>query len=90
MRVLVKPKGTIVIEGEVVVGDPDGNEIIPPPTQRPGLVEVCGCGRSRARPFCDGSHKLDEGLGRLNTSGLVFGLLEVFGRRSERGCDTAV
>jgi CDGSH-type Zn-finger protein len=61
MRVIVKPKGTIVIEGEVVLCDPDGNEIVPPSTQRPGLVRLCGCGKSRARPFCDGSHKLDEG-----------------------------
>ncbi len=57
IRVTVKPKGTIVIEGQVTLRDPDGNEIIPPPTQRPGLVKLCGCGKSRIRPFCDGSHK---------------------------------
>jgi len=61
MRVTVKPKGTIVIEGEVFLCDPDGNEITPPSTQRPGLVKLCGCGKSRARPFCDGSHKRGEG-----------------------------
>ena len=60
IQVTVKPKGTIVIEGQVTLRDPDGNEIIPPSPQRPGLVKLCGCGKSRSRPFCDGSHKLGD------------------------------
>jgi CDGSH-type Zn-finger protein len=61
MRVTVKPKGTIVIEGEVVLCDSDRNEIVPPSSQRPGYVKLCGCGKSRVRPFCARSHKHGEG-----------------------------
>jgi CDGSH-type Zn-finger protein len=57
MEVIVKPKGPIVIEGPVTLRDPEGNEIVPPPKQRAGRIKLCGCGRSKIRPFCDGSHK---------------------------------
>jgi len=52
-----KKKGTLVIEGAIVVRDEDGNEIPQPPAKHPGIVKLCGCGRSAEKPFCDGSHK---------------------------------
>jgi len=50
-------KGTIVIEGAVTVRDEEGNEIPQPVAKHPGIVKFCGCGLSREKPFCDGSHK---------------------------------
>ncbi len=52
-----KKKGTLVIEGAIVVRDEDGNEIPQPPAKHPGIVKLCGCGKSGEKPFCDGSHK---------------------------------
>jgi CDGSH-type Zn-finger protein len=55
--ITVKPHGTIIVEGPVVVRNLDGVELTPPPFKQPGVVKFCGCGRSANRPFCDGSHK---------------------------------
>jgi CDGSH-type Zn-finger protein len=52
-----KPSGPIVVEGPVEVRDNNGDIIIPPPTKIPGQVKFCGCGLSKTKPFCDGSHK---------------------------------
>jgi CDGSH-type Zn-finger protein len=50
-------KGTLVIEGPVIVRDEAGNEIPQPVAKHPGIVKFCGCGLSKEKPFCDGSHK---------------------------------
>ena len=52
-----RQKGTIVIEGPVIVHDEQGNEVPLPPQKHPGVVKFCGCGLSKEKPFCDGSHK---------------------------------
>jgi len=57
LTVIYKKKGTLVIEGGIVVRDEDGNEIPQPPAKHPGIVKLCGCGKSAGKPFCDGSHK---------------------------------
>lgn len=57
LRITCKPLGSIVIPGPVVIQDIDGNELAPPEGKKPGIVKLCGCGRSGNRPFCDGSHK---------------------------------
>ena len=63
ITITVKPRGTIQVEGPVIVRDLDGNEIPQPPPKHPGIVKFCGCGRSGNKPFCDGSHKRqDTGL----------------------------
>ena len=46
--------GPLLVRGPVRVIDQDGNEI---ETGR-DPVALCRCGKSRMRPFCDGSHKL--------------------------------
>lgn len=55
--VVFKKKGTIVIEGAVVVRDEDGREVPVRVSKQPGVVKFCGCGKSEEKPFCDGSHK---------------------------------
>jgi CDGSH-type Zn-finger protein len=52
-----KPSGPLVIEGPVTILDNEGTPMEPPPAKHPGQVKLCGCGLSRTRPFCDGSHK---------------------------------
>ncbi|MFZ1996745.1 MAG: CDGSH iron-sulfur domain-containing protein [Solirubrobacteraceae bacterium] len=44
--------GPYVIRGTVVLRDQDGRPI---PTGR-RTIALCRCGKSRIRPFCDGTH----------------------------------
>ena len=46
--------GPLLVRGEFRMQDQDGNEIEP----RRETIALCRCGKSRTRPFCDGSHKL--------------------------------
>ncbi len=60
IEILVKPHGSIAVRGPVVVRDPDGNEIPRPTGKHPGITKFCGCGRSKNKPFCDGSHREEQ------------------------------
>ncbi len=53
----LRPAGPIVIEGPVVIRNNAGEVVEPPPSKIPGQIKLCGCGFSKNRPFCDGSHK---------------------------------
>ncbi len=57
VTITLKPAGPVVIEGPVVIRNNAGDIVEPPPTKIPGQVKLCGCGFSKNRPFCDGSHK---------------------------------
>ena len=46
--------GPYLVRGPFKLLDQDGNEI----ELRRGTVALCRCGKSRTRPFCDGTHKL--------------------------------
>jgi CDGSH-type Zn-finger protein len=46
--------GPLIVRGPVRLEDMHGEEIV---VER-GTVALCRCGRSRIRPFCDGTHKL--------------------------------
>jgi CDGSH-type Zn-finger protein len=46
--------GPLLVRGPFRLLDQDGNEI---EVDR-GTVALCRCGKSRLRPFCDGSHKI--------------------------------
>lgn len=48
------PDGPYLVRGDFVVQDQDGNEM--PLGRR--TVALCRCGKSRLRPFCDGTHRL--------------------------------
>ena len=45
--------GPYLLRGDFKLVDQQGNEIDP----RRKIVALCRCGRSRMRPFCDGTHK---------------------------------
>jgi CDGSH-type Zn-finger protein len=46
--------GPLIVRGPVRLLTPDGQEI----PRSPATIALCRCGKSRARPFCDGTHKL--------------------------------
>ena len=46
--------GPLLVRGPFRLEDQDGNPI---DTGR-AAIALCRCGKSRQRPFCDGSHKL--------------------------------
>jgi len=45
--------GPYLIRGDFTILDQDGEEI----ERRRETVALCRCGRSQAKPFCDGTHK---------------------------------
>jgi CDGSH-type Zn-finger protein len=46
--------GPLLVRGPFELVDQDGNAI----PHRGETIALCRCGRSRIRPFCDGSHQL--------------------------------
>jgi CDGSH-type Zn-finger protein len=55
-RAVITPyrDGPLLVRGPFTLQDMHGEEI----EVRRETVALCRCGRSRMRPFCDGSHKL--------------------------------
>lgn len=45
--------GPYLIRGPFTLVDQEGNEI----EVKRKVIALCRCGRSRTRPFCDGTHK---------------------------------
>jgi CDGSH-type Zn-finger protein len=54
LRITPYRDGPLLIRGPFRLVDQDGNEI----ETGGGTVALCRCGKSRARPFCDGTHNL--------------------------------
>ena len=50
-----RENGPYVISGPVKVADHLGNEFVIPAGKE--TIALCRCGRSKNRPFCDGSHR---------------------------------
>jgi CDGSH-type Zn-finger protein len=50
--VTIRPKGPVVISGNFITIDEDGNEI-----ERRERLSICRCGLSQKLPYCDGAHK---------------------------------
>jgi CDGSH-type Zn-finger protein len=52
------PDGPLVLRGEFEMCTVDGSRI----EHHGSAVALCRCGRSAAKPFCDGSHKISDRL----------------------------
>ena len=52
-RITVKPRGPLVVEGDVELYDERSRPIDLGGKKK---VALCRCGHSRTRPLCDGSH----------------------------------
>lgn len=46
--------GPLLVRGPVQLVDAEGRRVEP----RRDTIALCRCGKSRLRPFCDGTHKL--------------------------------
>jgi CDGSH-type Zn-finger protein len=46
--------GPLIVRGPFTLRDQDGNDV----EITRETVALCRCGKSRMRPFCDGTHKL--------------------------------
>ncbi|WP_027343103.1 CDGSH iron-sulfur domain-containing protein [Hamadaea tsunoensis] len=46
--------GPLLLRGDFEIVTPDGDRI----EQEGATVALCRCGKSRRKPFCDGTHKL--------------------------------
>lgn len=53
-RITPYRNGPYVVRGDFVITDQDGEPI----SVRRRTIALCRCGKSRTRPFCDGTHKL--------------------------------
>lgn len=52
-RITPYRNGPYLVRGPFSIVDQDGNEI----ESKRKVVALCRCGRSKIRPFCDGTHK---------------------------------
>lgn len=53
VRITPYRNGPYLVRGAFVLTDQDGNEI----ESGRKVIALCRCGRSKTRPFCDGTHK---------------------------------
>jgi CDGSH-type Zn-finger protein len=53
-RITAYRDGPLLVRGPFTLTDQDGNDI----AVHRETVALCRCGKSRIRPFCDGTHKL--------------------------------
>jgi CDGSH-type Zn-finger protein len=54
-RVTMYPDGPLILRGDFEICSVDGATI-----ETARIVALCRCGRSAAKPLCDGSHKRGE------------------------------
>ncbi|MCA6365048.1 MAG: (4Fe-4S)-binding protein [Bacteroidetes bacterium] len=48
----VSPNGPLLVRGEIIVKDAEGNEV-----RKSNITAFCRCGASGNKPYCDGSHR---------------------------------
>ena len=49
-RIKIRPNGPLLVEGDFMLVDENGNEI------KPTKQALCRCGGSTTKPYCDGTH----------------------------------
>lgn len=54
VEIKVRRNGPYKVTGPVRIVDAEGREIVPPAGDS---IVLCRCGHSRAKPFCDKSHR---------------------------------
>lgn len=50
VKIKITPNGPLIVDGEFVLIDHDGNEL------QPIKKALCRCGGSITKPYCDGTH----------------------------------
>ncbi len=50
-KIISKPNGQYIVQGDISLVDTEGNEI-----EHKSRFTLCGCSKSKNKPFCDGSH----------------------------------
>ena len=53
-RITPYKDGPLLVRGPFTLVDQDGNEV----ELHRNTIALCRCGRSRIKPFCDGTHKV--------------------------------
>jgi len=51
VKIEIMPKGPLLVHGEILVKDKDGNE-----QYKEKITAFCRCGQSVNKPYCDGTH----------------------------------
>lgn len=54
--ITLTPSGPMIVRGPVEIIGTDGNKIALDPEKLKMGVALCMCGKSKQKPFCDGSH----------------------------------
>jgi CDGSH-type Zn-finger protein len=54
VRITPYRDGPVIVRGAARIIDAEGSELTP----RRDPIALCRCGKSRLRPYCDGTHKL--------------------------------
>lgn len=52
-KITVNHNGSLRVEGEIEIYDPNGGKYDP---RGRTVISLCRCGQSANKPFCDGSH----------------------------------
>jgi CDGSH-type Zn-finger protein len=56
-EIKVRENGPYRVSGDFRLVDAEGREIDTKPYEKDGSIVLCRCGESKAKPFCDKSHR---------------------------------
>lgn len=51
----IRDNGPLLVTGPVTITDADGNQF-----ESADIVALCRCGHSGKKPFCDGTHRVQD------------------------------